>query len=147
MGDFTSIITPILCGILALTGAIIGSCMERKTKHTIWLLEKRVEVFAEFLKILQKCIEEASVYFRQGQKASLERGQKLLDIYFPVFNYTKVVRLFLKETSRDNFEKLVREIYAIHSEKERGDTRLSMMKEKEQALQRMLEEHIKNPKF
>lgn len=50
------------------------------------------------------------MYFRQGPKVSLEREQKLLDIYFPIFDYTKVVRLFLKETSRDNFEKLVREI-------------------------------------
>lgn len=35
MVDFTFIITPILSGILALIGTILGSFMERKTRHTI----------------------------------------------------------------------------------------------------------------
>ncbi|MEN8265247.1 MAG: hypothetical protein ABFR82_17510 [Nitrospirota bacterium] len=145
MTDWASIITVLIAGVFALIGAYIGSRMERKTQHQNWILEKRAETFADFLKVLNKSIEDVSLYFRQDPEKGLEREQKLLDIYYPAFDYVNIVRLFLKESERDKFDKLVREIYAIHSQKERGDTRLSLMDSKKKELQKIFEDHIKNP--
>lgn len=130
MTNWTPIIIAVVAGVFALIGAYVGSRMERKTQHQNWILEKRAETFADFLKILNKSIEDASFYFRREQGKGLEREQKLLDIYYPSFDHTKIVRLFLKENSRDNFEKLVGDIYALHSQKEFGDTRLTAMESK-----------------
>ena len=135
----------IITGTFALIGAFGGWYLERKTRHQIWLLEKRSEIFSEFLKILNKCIEEASIYFRQGIENSFEREQKLIDIYSPALDYINNVRLFLKKGSRDPFEELVRGIYAIHSSKEFGDKRLLIMTQKKNDLQKLLEEHLRMP--
>lgn len=143
--DYKDFIVPVITGIFALAGAFIGCYLERKTRHQIWLLEKRSEIFSEFLKILNKCIEDASIYFRQGSEKSLEREQKLIDIYSPAIDYINIARLFLNEDYRDSFEELVRSIYAIHSSKDYGDTRLLIMTQKRKELQKLLEKHIKNP--
>jgi hypothetical protein len=143
--DCKDFIVPVITGIFALAGAFVGCYLERKTRHQIWLLEKRSEIFSEFLKILNKCIEDSSIYFRQGPEKSLERSQKLIDIYSPAIDYINIARLFLNEDYRDSFEELVRAIYAIHSSKDYGDTRLSIMTQKRKELQKLLENHIKNP--
>lgn len=145
--DCKDFIVPVITGIFALAGAFIGCYLERKTRHQIWLVEKRSEIFSEFLKILNKCIEDASIYFRQGPKKGLEREQKLIDIYSPAIDYINIAKLFLNEVSRDSFEELVRGIYAIHSSKDYGDKRLLTMTQKRKELQKLLEKHMKNPEW
>jgi len=57
----------------------------------------------------------------------------------------KIVRLFLREDLRDHFEELVREIggsYSLNIKERAG----KMVKVKEE-IQKILEEHIKNPKW
>ncbi|MFH1777496.1 MAG: hypothetical protein ABH952_08075 [Candidatus Omnitrophota bacterium] len=145
--DCNDFIVPIITGIFALSGAFVGCYLERKTRHQIRLLEKRSEVFSEFLKILNKCIEDASIYFRKGPEKGSEREQKLIDIYSPALDYINVVRLFLNEYLRNTFEELVRGIYAIHSSKDIGDKRLLTMIQKKKDLQKLLEKQMRNPKW
>lgn len=145
MPNWDPIITAVVAGGFTLIGVYVGSKRARDIQHQNWILEKRAETFADFLRTLNKCVENASFYFRENPEKGLGREQKLLDIYYPAFDSARVVRLFLKECDRDNFEILVKGIYAIHSEKERGDTRLSKMEDKKKELQKVFENHIKNP--
>ena len=134
--------------IASVTGALgifVGSLIERKTKHQLWLSERRAEFFAEFLKTLQKCEEEASTYLRENPEEKPRKSQQLDKIYYPACDYAKIVRLFLREDLRDHFEELVRKIggsYYLDIKERAGE----MVKVKEE-IQKILEEHIKNPKW
>ena len=134
--------------ITSVTGALgifVGSLIERKTKHQLWLSERRAEFFAEFLKTLQNCEEKASIYLRENPEEKPRKSQQLDKIYYPACDYAKIVRLFLREDSRDHFEELVREIggsYSLNIKERAG----KMVKVKEE-IQKILEEHIKNPKW
>ena len=134
--------------ITSVTGALgifVGSLIERKTKHQLWLSERRAEFFAEFLKILQKCEEKASIYLRENPEEKPRKSHQLYEIYYPARDYAKIVRLFLREDLRDHFEKLVRKIGGSYSLdiKERA----GKMVEVKEEIQKILEEHIKNPKW
>lgn len=108
-------------------------------------MERRAEVFGDFLRTIEKCREEASKYFRESPEPGIERTQKLLDIYEPAFVYAKITRLFMSKDSREPFKKLVNEIYALHACKELGDTRFKALVEKLGKIQKILEENLQKP--
>jgi hypothetical protein len=123
----------IVAGIFALIGGFFGAYFTRKTQHQNWLLEKRAEIFADFLRTFAKSIDEASKYFRESPKEGIEREQKLLDIYQPnIYQPTKdnarIVRLFLQENSREEFETLVNDVYRLHSRKSLVTLKLNLCK-------------------
>lgn len=143
MSIWIPILTAIVAGVFALFGAILGSRMERKTKHQTWLMEKRAEHFAEFLRIFHKCDEEAVMYLRQGPESGITRDQKFLDIFYPAIDYAEIIRLFLKEEFREAFEILVREYCDIFSQIESPERR-SLLLSKKRIIRDLLEKHLKN---
>jgi len=139
--------TAIISGICALIGGFIGAFVHRKTQHQNWLLERRAEVFADFLQTLEKCRDETSKYFRESPQEGMEKEQKIIDFYQPAISHAKITRLFLKDESKDKIDKLVNEVYAIHSSKNLGDTRIKTMLKKLEEIQTILEENLKDPKW
>ena len=137
--------TAIISGACALAGGFIGAFFNRKTQHQNWLLEKRAEVFAELLRTIEMCRDDASKYYREGPQEGMEREQRLLDCYQPAISFAKIARLFLKDTSKDRVDKLVNQIYALHSST--VDTRFEAMINKLGELQSILEENLKQPSW
>jgi len=145
-----AVVGAVISGVLALIGGFLGAYFNRKTQHQTWLLQKRAEVFAEFLRILEKCNDETSQIFRDPPKTRMEREQKVLDIYVQAFSQAKIVRLFIKNNARDDFEKLVRQVYALHTNKELegvGVDRIQLMLDKRGEIQKILEDNLRDPKW
>lgn len=144
MSIWIPIVTAIVAGAFALIGAILGSRMERETKHQTWLLEKRAEHFAEFFKIFHRCDEEAVIYLRQRPESGVARDQKFLDIFYPAIDYTEIIRLFLKEECREPFELSVRKYCDIFSQLESSERR-SLLDSQRRIIIALLEGHLKRP--
>ncbi len=150
----TKLVEIFLTGLVALLGAFIGARYERTTQHRSWLLERRAEIFTEFLRVLAKCVDEASILLQKtsapsfpSEQKSLEIQQKFLEIYQPAYDSARIVRLFLQEESRGTFEELVSEIYSLHTTKSLGDARIKTFVKKREALQKLFEQNFKNPKW
>ena len=131
----------IITGILAFLGAFVGAILNRLTQHQTWLREKRSEAFAEFLRNLDNARAKATdvliEFMDKDEPASM--GVRLYGIYEPVLIQSKIVRLYLPENERENFSKLVEEIYALHSSPSLGDTRLFMLDENIDKIQKIFE--------
>jgi len=139
-----SLLTAVIAGAFALIGAVLGSRTERKARHQAWLVERRAEVFAEFLSRLHHYVKEAIDL--DTWRDSGKRRRKLIDIYLPVHDQSTIVRLFLKEELRGEFSKVVEELYNIHSKGMlKGRERYSTIAKKRRHIQRMFEDQLKSP--
>ena len=139
--------TAIIAGIFALLGGFVGAFMHRKTQHQNWILQKRAEIFADFLQTLEKCRDETSKFFREGMPEGVEKTQKILDLYQPVLANVKITRLFLKDESKKEIAKLVDSLYSLHNSEGFGDQRFSWMDVRLKRIQNILEENLKDPKW
>lgn len=146
MSIWIPIVTAIVAGFFALIGAMLGSRMERKTKHQAWLMEKRAEHFAEFFRIFHKCEEEAVMYIRQGPESGIARDQRILDLFYPAIDHTEIIRLFLKEEYREGFEIHVRVFCDIFSKKESTD-RMAQLESERRTIRNIIEMHLRNPEW
>ncbi len=84
---------------------------------------------------------------RENPPKGMERGQKILDFYQPAIFYAKIVRLFVKDESKDRIEKLVSQYYAAHSTVGLGSKRYKKMIESLEEIQTILEENLRDPKW
>jgi hypothetical protein len=140
------LLTAFIAGTFALIGAVLGSRTERKARHQAWLVEKRAEVFAEFLSRLDNYVKEAIDLDKWGN--SEKRRRKLIDIYFPVRDQSTIVRLFLEEELRGEFSKVVEELYDIHSKGIlKGREKYSTIAKRRRQIQRMFEDQLKSPEW
>jgi hypothetical protein len=141
------IFLPIITGIAALVGGFIGAYIHRRTQHQHWLLQRRAEVFSEFLFVFAKCQDEAAKFLRESPESRIEVTQPLIDIFQPAFVHAKLVRLFVKQNSKEKVEQLVREIYALISTLELGAPRFEPVVQKLEELQSVFEDNLQKPKW
>jgi hypothetical protein len=143
MTVFGSILTAFIAGACALIGAVLGSRTERKARHQAWLLEKRAEVFAEFLSRVHSYIKEAIALETRGDLA--KRRRRLIDMYLPVRDQATIVRLFLEEDRRGEFSTVVEELYDICCQgKLSGREKYSAIARRRTQIQRMFEDQLKS---
>lgn len=138
------VIVPILAGVI---GGFVGAYMFRKTTQQNWLLENRAQVFADLLNTIEKCMGEGAKFVRTNPEPGMELERKFLDIYWPAFMSAKIARLFANEDSKEQIEKLVRQIYASHSSLKLGDKRFLKLNEAHNELQKILEDNLQKPKW
>ncbi len=132
----------IVSAIVGIIVGYLGAFFRNKFQRRQWLLQKRSEIFPEFLKILEKCKDETSKFNREGRPASIENSQKILDFYQPAFSYAKITRLFLKEGSRKRFDELVSKLYALHASEGLGSQRFTLMVDSSNEIQKILEDNL-----
>ena len=139
--------TVIITGIFALVGAFVGAYLHRKTQHESWLLEQRAVAFANFLRTLDKCIEDGNDALQEGLQDDSNMYRKLMEIYKPAFLHSRIVSLFVMHNSKQRVSKLVREIVSLHLSRIDHEKRRGTISEKEEELQNILEENLLSPKW
>ena len=136
--------------ISVIAGIIVGyfvAFFKNKFQRRQWLIQKRSEIFPEFLKILEKCKDETFKFNREGHPDGFEKTQQVLDLYQPAFSYAKITRLFLKEKSKKRFDDLVNQLYAFHASEGLGDQRFRGMVNCSEGIQKILEENLQDAKW
>lgn len=137
----------LVTGLFALGGAFLGAYFTRQAQHHKWLLERQSEAFARFLELIDVAHRKASdILFDRSLVAGAQRDLKIVDAYQPVFNQARIVRLYLPNTERVEFSALVKSYWALHTDPELGDRRLTTMDEKLDRIQELFEEEL-SPHF
>ena len=133
----------LVTGLFALGGAFLGAYFTRQAQHHKWLLERRSEAFAKFLELIDLAHRQAAdILFDRSLEAGAAQNLKIMDAYQPVFNQTRIVRLYLPKTERKEFSSLVKRYWALHTDPELGDRRLITMDEKLDRIQELFEEEL-----
>ena len=133
-----SIIVAIVAGLFSLLGAFVGAYLARRTQYEKWLLENRSEVFAKFLVLMHEAGDKATDILAEKPLDAL----KLVDAYSGPLNYANVVRLYLPKSERKKFQQLARDISALHSNKDLGDSRVLTMENKLNEIQEIFERNV-----
>jgi len=136
------LILAIVAGLFSLLGGFVGSFLARRTQYEKWLLENRSEVFSQFLELMYKAREQTTNVLYDETKGQAHNDIRITEIYTLPLNYAKTVRLYLPKNQREKFQKLAVEVWALHSDKELGFSRLSTMNGKLDEIQAILESNL-----
>jgi len=107
----------IITGLSALMGGFIGAYFTRQSQHHKWLLERRSESFANFLRILSEARSNASeiIYAKTTDEAPIQRDIRPNEVYLPASNYAQIVKLYLPKLKRDEFYENAKEYVILHT--------------------------------
>ena len=133
------ILVPTIAGLFALLGAFWGSRLARKGEHEKWQRENRSETFAKFLEMLTQARSTVTDLLYDNSLEELPKNITITETYLPVEEYARIVCLYLPSENRKPFRALVREIAALHSFRDLGDKRISIMEEKLEEIQTLFE--------
>lgn len=145
-----SLIVALVTGLFALVGSYGGVLLNRKSQHQTWLLERRAEVFSDFLRVLDTSERESSAYLRKERHDPGDAALGVYDFFAPAFSHAMIVRLFLKDDAKLKVEKLTREVFSIYATwqdrppNERPSKEINV---KKQEIQAILEANLKSPKW
>lgn len=136
------LIVAIVAGLFSLLGAFSGAFFARRAQYEKWLLENRSEVYAKFLELMHKSREEVTDILFEQTTEELQREIKITEKYSRPLNYAKVVRLYLPKKERTRFQKLTNEVWALHTDRNLGDSRLLTMDKKLDEIQEIFESSL-----
>jgi len=134
----------IVAGLFSLLGAFAGAFLARRTQYQKWLLENRSEVFAKFLELIHQAGEEVTTILIEEPAGGFSTAIKITEKYSKPLNYAKVVRLYLPKSERERFQQLAQRVWALHSDKDLGDSRLLTMEKKLDEIQEIFESSLLN---
>jgi hypothetical protein len=137
----------IVSGLFALMGALIGVFIQRNTQHQNWLLEKRAEAFAEFLQRFEVSRREASDIIYNSEEKVSELETQILEAYEPTFIYSKIVRLFLSDDSKEEFSKLVHNYWSIQTTGGISVKKIEGLNNNLNQIQNILEANLRCPRW
>ncbi len=134
----------VVAAFFSFLGAFAGGYFARRTEYQKWLRQNRSETFAEFLGKLDDAWLKASDVLHDPRLSKpeqhIERDIKVSDLYLPVENYGRVVRLYLPKSKRQEFSTLVHDVHVQHSSVNLGDSRIKKVNENIDRIQSILEE-------
>jgi len=109
-------------GLFTLVGIWIAAELHLRNKHKTWLMERRAEVFVEFLNRLDNCFHGLSDIEKEIEE-KCERSQwkqewkiALTENYVPVSEQEKRVRLYISSEAKESFSILVKNIKGIYTD-------------------------------
>lgn len=140
--DSMEIIIAVTAGLFSLLGAFVGAVYARHTEYEKWLRRNRSEVYAKFLELLSEAQKNATDAMFDNRLEQLQQDIKVTEAYRPALDYARVVCLYLPKKNREEFRKLSKEFWALHSSRGLGDSRLLKMPEKLEAIQRIFEANL-----
>ena len=105
-------IVALIAGIFTLLGILIGSYINRNTQHRHWLIQRRFDIFNDFLNTLHTSKEAIFDHSKSDDKIDLGLYLKL---YTPVTIKSKSVLLILKNEDKKIFEKNINKIVSNHT--------------------------------
>jgi hypothetical protein len=126
----------------ALAGGFMGAYFTRQAQHHKWLLERRAEAFAKFLQMIDDAHSSASNILYDKKIENPERDIKVLEVYRPVLNYARIVRLYLPRTLRQEFSERSKKYWALHTDPDLGSSRLNKMSEHLDRIQEIFEQEL-----
>lgn len=129
-------------GFFTLLAVFLGARLSRQTEHDKWLRQNRSEVFTKFLEFLAKAHEKATDILFDRSLEELAQNIKVTEAYMPAMDYVRIVRLYLPARKRDEFKKLAHGYYVLHSQRSLGDSRLTKMGERLDAIQAIFEDTL-----
>ena len=131
-----------VAGLFALLGAFAGAWFARRTQYEKWLLENRSEVFARYLDLIHQGRNEATNSLSTPKSEGIAREIGVTEAYLPASAYARVVRLYLPNQYREEFQALSQGIWAFHASEGLGGGRYKKMNEKLDRIQEIFEECV-----
>lgn len=134
----------IITGLSALAGGFIGAYFTRQSQHHKWLLERRSESFANFLRMLSEARSNASdiIYEETTNETTVQRNIRLGEAYLPALNYAQIVKLYLPKVIRDEFYDNAKKYTILHTSPDLGDQRLRTMEKCLDRIQEIFENEL-----
>lgn len=132
----------IVIAISALIGGFMGSYFTRQTQHHKWLLERRAESFATFLKMLSETRRLAGDILLNKTMESNERCRKAFEAYLPVSTNALIVRLYLPKDLREEFYSSAKAYWNLHTDLDLGDKRIIKMNDHLDRMQEIFEQQL-----
>ena len=145
--DILGLLNFIIPGIFALIGIFIGYFLQNRTQFKNWVRQKRSEVFADFLIVLEDCFYKAQEHIIEPPDKDGIKFTAVPDVYSPAYTKLNIVKLFVMKNSRKQIEKLLNDIVALHSRTDLGTARFLEMHKKRDQLHKIFIKNIENPKW
>jgi len=136
------VLVPIIAGLLSLLGAFAGAFLARRTEYEKWRRERRSEVYTRFLELMDDASEKTTSLLHDTTLQPPERDIEITEVYAPALNYIRVVRLYLPKSKREEFQRLAKDVWALHTDPELGDSRLQTAAKRLDQIQEIFESNL-----
>jgi len=134
------ILVAMVAGLFSILGSFAGAFLARRTYYEQWLRQGRSEVFATFISKLTEARTKATEAIYDNSIPEQKRNIRVTELYTPVLDYAKIVRLYLPAGKRDVFEQTAKEYWSIHASTASGQQRYTTMDAKLGIILAMFEE-------
>jgi hypothetical protein len=134
----------IITVLSALVGGFFGAYFTRQSQHHKWLLERRSESFANFLRMLSEARSNALdiIYAKTTDETPIQRNIRLCEVYLPALNYAQIVKLYFPKLIRDEFYDNAKKYTILHTSLDLGDQRLQTMEKCLDRIQEIFENEL-----
>ena len=102
-----SIVVAIVAGLCSLLGAFIGVWVSRTSERIRWLRENQSAVFANFLEKIQTAGQSSFRIRLEHAEKGTDNSFDLIDAFADAKRYERIVRLYLRDSHRQEFSDLV----------------------------------------
>jgi len=126
MPFFTNIILPI---VVILVAGLIAGLSVRVNSYFQWLLNKRIEIFTNYLQLLDLCYDES---IKKIEENSLDFTLSSAKVFIRLKTQAETVKILLPTKSREEFTNLSQRLYSSFSKLESKGEKASIFEDIEQ---------------
>jgi hypothetical protein len=105
------IVPPLLSGMLALLGGILGVLLTRRSDYERWLRQERSLTFATFLREALQ-VRHKAIDIIHSYTPIQQRDIEITELFMGLEIHKQIVRLYLKSNDRGRLDTLVNELRA-----------------------------------
>ena len=102
-------------------GILLGAYLTGKFAQKNLLWNKKVEVFSELLRNIEKCLDTTIKYYEELPEGTSGQRSKHIETYSPALTSVRIARFFLAERDKDRIEYLVVHIFGGYFEERQGE--------------------------
>jgi len=143
MPDDINLTVAFVSGLFALLGGFVGVWLTRKTEYQKWIRQQRSIEFAEFIKQFESLRLKASDIIHESQLNDSEKDIQITELFVKLTPQENIVRLYLLKSDRDNFSKLLHDLWSFYSPTIEQPVRMKKHKELMKGIQSLFEKRIK----
>ena len=107
----TEYATPLIAGLFALLGAMIGAALARRTEYEKWLRQSRTDAFATFVRELYVAREYATTAYYDEDETEPDKSMKITQAFAVLERHTSLARLFMSDIGRTELRSLVSAVW------------------------------------
>ncbi len=104
----------LISGLFALLGGFLGAWLTRRTEYQKWLRQQRSIEFTTIIKQLEDYRIRALNIIYDSQRDEQDKDVELTMLSLELAPQESIVRLYLEKSDRDNFSKLLHDLWSFN---------------------------------